>query len=381
MATPRNPRTPASKQPSIAREQAASEALFQSIGEGAIVTDAKGNISRINATALDILGFTAEEVVGKWYPGTVIAEDEAGNKISNFDRPITQVFLTGKPVFKKLYYIRKDHTRIAIALTVSPILLKGKPIGAIQVFRDITEEVRLERAKDEFISLASHQLRTPATGVKQYAGMLLDGYAGQLSTEQLAMVQTIYDSNERQINIINDLLRVAQVDAGKIQLLKARIALTPLVQDVLNEQAHKFKARSQHIEFRHPNHEVWAQIDVKHMRMVIENIIDNASKYTPANRKISVILTRSKNAAEVIVSDQGVGIPESSIDKIFEKFTRLDNPLSTEVGGTGLGLYWVKKIVDLHGALLDVQSTPLEGSTFTIRLPQITPDYYQKDSP
>lgn len=363
-------KTPPPKE-SLAREKAESDALFLSIGEGAIVTDAKGTVSRINAAALEILGFaSAEEVLGKWYPGIVIAEDEAGNRIPNISRPITEVFITGKAIFRKLYYRRKDQTRVAVALTASPVLLDGKPIGAIQVFRDITEEVRLERAKDEFISLASHQLRTPATGVKQYAGMLLEGYAGDLTSEQHTMVQTIYESNERQITIINDLLRVAQVDAGKIQLLKLPTALAPLLTDILNEQAHKFRARAQTVRFRPPQENIWASIDVKHMRMVLENLIDNASKYTPADKRITVSIKKSAQGAEIRVADEGVGIPKDATDLIFEKFTRLDNPLSTEVGGTGLGLYWAKKIIDLHGARLTVQSTPGKGSAFTIWLPE-----------
>ncbi|HSX32322.1 MAG TPA: ATP-binding protein [Candidatus Saccharimonadales bacterium] len=360
------------KEHSVAREKAESDALFLSIGEGAIVTDSKGNISRINHTAVGLLGFeNAEELLGKWYPGIVVAEDESGSVIPNINRPITEVFITGKSVFKKLYYRRRDQTRIAVALTVSPVVLDNKPIGAIEVFRDITEEVRLERAKDEFISLASHQLRTPATAVKQYAAMLMDGYAGDLTKMQQAMVQTIYESNERQITIINDLLRVAQVDAGRIHLVKAPAALVPLLTDILNEQAHKFKARAQTIIFDPPSDEVWAPIDTKHIRMVLENIIDNASKYTPPRKSICIRLKKTSRDTHIQIADEGVGIPKNATTLIFEKFTRLDNPLSTEVGGTGLGLYWAKKIIDMHGAHLSVQSKIGKGTVFTIRLPHI----------
>ncbi|HSX29556.1 MAG TPA: ATP-binding protein [Candidatus Saccharimonadales bacterium] len=363
--------TPLQKGRSLAQEKAVSDALFLSIGEGALVTDAKGKVSRINNCALELLGFSSpEDAIGKWYPSIVVAEDEAGTRIPNINRPITEVFLTGKTVFKKLYYRRQDQTRIAVALTVSPVLLDGIPIGAIEVFRDITEEVRLERAKDEFISLASHQLRTPATGVKQYAGMLLEGYAGKLREMQRAMVETIYESNERQITIINDLLRVAQVDAGQIQLIKLPSPLIPLLTDVLNEQAHKFKARAQTVVFDPPPEEIWAPIDVKHIRMVLENIIDNASKYTPPNKNVYLALKKTPRYVLIDITDEGVGIPKEALALIFNKFTRLDNPLSTEVGGTGLGLYWVKKIIDLHGAHIHVRSRPGKGSTFTIRLPQ-----------
>lgn len=363
------PLHPPEKDNSAERKQAESDALFLSIGEGAIVTNSKGNISRVNKKALSSLGFKAHEVLGKWYPDTIIAEDEAGNRIPNIERPILEVFLSGKTVFSKLYYRKNDGSRIAVALTVSPVLLDNKPIGAIEVFRDITEEVKLERAKEEFIALASHQLRTPATGVKQYAGMLLDGFAGKLTNPQVSMVKNIYKSNERQIDIINDLLRVAQIDAGQVQLSKRRTALIMLVQDVINEQKHKFKNRSQQLQLNHPKEEVWAVIDSQRMRMVLENIIDNASKYTPERKKISITISDTEQEVYIEIKDAGVGIAQKDIQQIFVKFTRLDNPLSMEVGGTGLGLYWVKKLLDLHGATLNVKSKPGRGTSFIIRIP------------
>lgn len=352
----------------LAQQLAQTDALFSSIGEGVIVTDTEGKISRINDIALNILRFDLEDVLGKWYPGTIIAEDADGVRVPNIKRPIAEVFLTGKPIFKRVFYRRKDGSRVAIALTVSPVLLNNKPIGGIEVFRDITEELRLEKAKDEFISLASHQLRTPATAVKQYAGMLLQGYAGNLTEAQMAMAKNIFDSNERQINTINDLLRVAQIDAGQVQLRKRRTALIPLLQDIINEQYDKFKDRDQQLLFEYPKREVWAVIDEERMRMVLENIIDNAGKYTLPKKKVFVSIQRRQGRVRITVKDQGVGIATKDIAQIFEKFTRLDNPLSAAVGGTGLGLYWAKKILDLHGADLFVESKARQGSTFTIVL-------------
>jgi len=351
------------------RARAEADAMFFSIGEGAIVTDSRGYTSRINDIALTILGIEESDILGKWYPGVITFEDEAGNKFSNINRPMTEVFLTGKPVFRRVYYRKSDGSRIALALTVSPVLLDGKPVGAIELFRDITEEVKLEKAKDEFISLVSHQLRTPATGVKQYAGMLLDGYAGDLSELQRSMVQTIYDSNERQIAPVNDLLRVAQVDAGQVKLVKKRTELTPLLRDIIAEQLAKFTARRQKIHYTHPAKEVWVDMDVPRMRMALENIIDNASKYTPEGKEIFVRLRASSKTAAISIRDQGIGIPQKDINHIFEKFARLNTPLSTIVGGTGLGLYWTKKIIDLHDAVLEVESKVHQGTTFTIRLP------------
>ena len=349
---------------------AESEALFSSIGEGAIVTDSHGKISRVNKQALTILRCKEEDLLGQWFPKVIIAEDESGNAIPKLERPMTEAFLTGQPVFKKVYYRRKDGSNVAVALTTAPILFNNRPIGAVEVFRDITEEVKLEQSKDEFIALASHQLRTPATSVKQYAGMLLADFFGKLTPEQEAMVTKIYENNERQINIVNDLLKVAQIDAGKVALSKTDVALNHLLESIINDYRHKFMARSQQIHLIIPEKVVWALVDSEHFRMAIENLVDNASKYTPEGKKITIKLSIKDNCACIEIKDQGVGIPLHDQQRIFEKFTRVENPLSIQVGGTGLGLYWVEKIIVLHGADMRIKSKVGSGTSFIITIPQ-----------
>ena len=355
---------------STEQEQAAeSDALFSSMGEGAIVTDENAYISRVNNVALSILGYKHGELIGKWYPGTVKAEYEDGTIVPNLERPITRAFLTGKAVRARMHYRRKDGSRITADLSVAPILIDGEPKGAIQVFRDITQEVALEKAKDEFISLASHQLRTPATGVKQYTSMLMEGYAGEVSKPQMAMLQSIYDSNERQITIVNDLLKVAHVDAGQVQIEKKMTDLVQLISDIISEQKHKFTAHRQKIVFTYGSGTLYAYVDPKNLRMVIENIIDNASKYTPDKRTITAELKKRKDAVDISIIDQGVGIPKADIPKVFQKFSRLRNPLSMMVSGTGLGLYWANKIILLHGGTISIKSAVGKGTTFTVSLP------------
>ncbi|HJQ08754.1 MAG TPA: ATP-binding protein [Candidatus Saccharimonadales bacterium] len=353
----------------LERKKAESDALFLSIGEGAIVTDEQGKISRVNQVALDILGYTAADLLGKWYPQVIVAEDEDERVIPNIHRPITSVFLTGRPVSARVYYRRRDGTKIIVFLTVSPVILDGRPMGAIEVFRNITREVELERAKDEFISLASHQLRTPATAVKQYAAMLIQGYAGELTDEQRAMAQTIYDCNERQITIVNDLLRVAQVDAGQVRLRPEDIDIVATIKSIIDDQASKFTARRQQVRYDSPPEKLRVQVDPQLMRMVIENIVDNASKYTPKGKNIEVSLRPRKTHVAIHIKDEGVGMDTKDIPRVFQKFSRLQNPLSNSVSGTGLGLYWAKKIVDLHGGTIKVRSKTNKGTTFTIQIP------------
>lgn len=353
----------------VERRTAEAEALLFSIGEGAIVTDVVGKVSRINKAALEILRLEEKDILGKWYPGVVVAEDDKGQKIPNIERPIVEVFMTGKTVFRKVYYRRKDGTKVAVALTVSPVVLNGKPIGAIEVFRDITEEVNLDRAKDEFISLASHQLRTPATGVKQYLGMLIEGYAGELTPQQRKFIETAYTSNDRQLRIIDDILKIAAADSGSVILKKKMIDLVPLTRSVIDDQISKFVASNKRVVFSHSSPKITARVDRDSLRMVLENLLDNAYKYTHDGKKIKVRVYTTKQRICVAVEDEGIGIEEEDFDKLFKKFSRLANPLSVSAGGTGVGLYWVKQIINLHGGEITVSSTPGVGTKFVVKLP------------
>ncbi|HEX8390159.1 MAG TPA: ATP-binding protein [Candidatus Saccharimonadales bacterium] len=230
--------------------------------------------------------------------------------------------------------------------------------------------VELNRSKDEFISIASHQLRTPATGVKQYVGMLLEGFVGELDPAQREILKKAYNSNERQLKIVSDLLKVAQVDAGKVKLRKEPVHVGEFVGDIVAEHHAILSDRGQTISYTPPGREQTVLLDANSVRMVIENLIDNASKYSEEGSRVEVSVTGRGGMAEIHVSDEGVGIEPDAEARVFEKFARIDNRLSTKVGGTGLGLYWVRKIIDLHGGNVTYQPNTPRGTTFIIRLPK-----------
>lgn len=234
----------------------------------------------------------------------------------------------------------------------------------------INQLVELNQAKEDFISIASHQLRTPATGVKQYLGMVVEGFVGDVSPAQMTLLKQAYQSNERQLRIIGDLLKVAQVDSGKMKLHLSDVAITELIVEVIDEQRGVTSERNQTVEFTKSRKKLPStRMDRDAIRMVLENIIDNASKYSPEGSVVSVAVEQSTSAVSVSVSDKGVGIEEEDLPRLFEKFVRFDNMLSTKVGGSGLGLYWAKRIIDMHGGRIDYKPNLPHGSTFTIVLP------------
>lgn len=239
----------------------------------------------------------------------------------------------------------------------------------VQSLRQECEQLTvMNKAKDDFISLASHQLRTPATGVKQYIGMVLEGFAGDVPEHIRPFIAKAYESNERQLAIVNDLLRVAQLDAGRLELRPQPTALKEMLLNIVSEQSSKFSQRQQKLVFEPGPGQVFAAVDAGRMRMVFDNLIDNASKYTPEHKTVTVGLRQDSGQVEVSIKDEGVGIAPENIDKVFEKFGRVANSRSELVGGTGLGLYWAKRIVDLHHGTIQVRSVLGEGSEFVVRL-------------
>jgi signal transduction histidine kinase len=235
----------------------------------------------------------------------------------------------------------------------------------------IDQLVELNQAKEDFISIASHQLRTPATGVKQYLGMVVEGFVGEVSPAQMTLLKQAYRSNERQLRIIGDLLKVAQVDSGKMKLHLSDVRVDELLAEVIDEQQGVTSERDQTVEFEKSHISLPAtRMDRDAIRMVLENIIDNASKYSPEGSTVKVLVEQSNSAISVSVSDTGVGIEDEDLPRLFEKFVRFDNTLSTKVGGSGLGLYWAKRIIDMHGGRIDYNPNQPSGSTFTIVLPK-----------
>ncbi|GAC1370896.1 MAG: hypothetical protein NVSMB39_4230 [Candidatus Saccharimonadales bacterium] len=229
--------------------------------------------------------------------------------------------------------------------------------------------IKLNKAKDEFVALASHQLRTPATAVKQYIGAMLGGYGGELTPQQTKFLQTAYDSNERQLNIINDLLKTAQIDSRQYTLHKSKIDITDLIQTVISELLPVTDMRGQRLTLNGLTGTRSILIDKHEIKLAISNLIENASKYSHPNSSITVSLFERSKFIDIEIIDTGVGLTSESQKVIFDKFTRVDNALSDTVTGTGLGLYWVKKIIKLHKGTIKVKSVIGKGTTFTVRLP------------
>lgn len=353
------------------KEQAEAEALFRSIGDGAISTDEFGRITRVNPVAQQLLGFSEEELLGHWFPKRIVAVNADGSVINLIDRPITKAFLTGKPVSQKMYYRCKDDRIIPVAVNVSPILLDGKPLGAIEVFRDITVEEEVDRMKSEFISLASHQLRTPLSAIKTYTHMLSDGYMGELNTAQKKSLATIVGASNRMNELISTLLNITRIESGTIAITPKALKLDKVIEEILPELILMARHKSIALNFRVTGTgNTSIRTDALIVKEVVTNLASNAIKYTPEGGSVIIAVRPRTNDILVKVTDSGWGIPQYSQDQIFSKFFRAQNIVKRETTGTGLGLYLVKGLLDALGGNIWFTSKEGTGTTFYFTLPR-----------
>lgn len=352
----------------LAGQQLQTQAMINSLGEGLIVTDEHGRITTTNAYALESLGYNEGELVGQWFPKVILAVDKHSRPMEPLSRPVLRALTSGRTVSDYMHYIKRDGLLMPVLATVSPVLIDDRPAGAVEVFRDLTKERQLDIAKDEFVSLASHQLRTPATAVMMILSMLSNGDFGPLSATQQRYIEKAVRSNERQLQIIEDLLNAARVDAGKMRLDLEYIDIVPLLREAVSDQLSAAMARRQTIMLQAPTH-CRIMADGQKLRMVIDNLLSNASKYSHGGSHIEISLHREAKHAVIMVRDEGVGLTADQMKRLFTKFTRFENELSASVGGTGLGLFLTKGIIELHGGDIKVTSDLGTGSTFSARLP------------
>jgi PAS domain S-box-containing protein len=352
-------------------QRAEAEALFTSIGDGAISTDEFGRITRVNPAAQQLLGYSEEELIGTWFPKKIVAVTLDDKPINLIDRPITKAFLTGRPVSEKTYYRRKNGERIALAINASPILLKGKPLGAIEVFRDITFEQEVDRMKSEFISLASHQLRTPLSAIKTYTHMLFDGYMGKLNPAQKKSLGTIIGASDRMNELISTLLNITHIESGTIAVTPKLLRLDKVAEEVIKELS--LMAASKSITLSSATKgkaSTSIRTDALIVKEIMTNLITNAIKYTPDSGSVSLVIHPRRTSISVEVTDSGWGIPKYSQDQVFSKFFRAQNIVKRETTGTGLGLYLVKGLVDALGGRIRFTSDEGKGTSFFVSLPR-----------
>ena len=319
------------------------EALIGSIGESILVTDEYGKISRANNRAEELTGRKTKELIGQWLPKVLNMKTTDGEDIAPEESVIVEAISTGKAIERSYrLYLDKDDF-ITIQMVASPFLLDGKPRGLVAVIRDISEQFEVDKAKTEFVSLASHQLRTPLSAIGWYTEMLINGDMGKLNKEQQENLEQVYKSNQRMVALVDSLLNVSRVELGTFAFDPVETDMSEIVDQVLGELKPQVTAKKLKVEININKATPNIHIDKKIAQIIIQNLLSNAIKYTPDKGKVNVVLKKlGKDQIQLEVTDTGYGIPRNQRHKIFTKLFRADNVVQKDVDGNGLGLYLVK---------------------------------------
>lgn len=355
----------------LEQQKKKDETILANIGDGLTATDDQGRVILANHAFTTILGWTEEEIIGKKLSEIVPMLGKDGKKIPVVQRPLSKVLQTGKKITSsENSYMRKDSSVVPVNITISPIVLNGKITGIIEIFKDITKQREVDRMKTEFLSLASHQLRTPLSAMKWFLEILLEKETGKLSANQTDLVTKIQQSNDRMIELVNGLLNVSRLEQGRIAVEPEPTDMKKLIQGVLSELSVVTTKKKQTIEAK-LNKNLTLNIDPKLIRQVFINLLSNASKYSDDGTKIIVTETVAEKEVVYSVIDQGYGIPVEEQPKIFNKFFRASNVTTKVTDGNGLGLYLIKQIIEVSGGKMWFESTEGKGTTFSFSLPLI----------
>ncbi len=353
----------------LADGKAKDDAMISSIADGVIVVDHDGNILLVNQATCDLFGMQGADLINKPITKLVMYGDDR-KILTNEERPTLQVLKTGKKVTRDTHVMRSKDNLRDIKMTASPIMQEGEVVGAIAILRDITREKEVDRLKTDFISVASHQLRTPLSAIRWFGEMLMNGDAGKLQPSQREFVSNITQSTKRMIELVGSLLNISRLESGSVHIEPKPTDIHELVTDITNDFKTEVDDRHQkllvEIDPTLPQH---IDLDPRLVSQVYVNLLNNAVRYTPNSGNISVKVMRRGNEVVSEVKDTGYGIPKDEQGKVFDRFFRGSNIIKIETDGTGLGLYLVKTIVESSGGKVWYESTENKGTTFSFTLP------------
>jgi PAS domain S-box-containing protein len=354
----------------VSRERDKTDAILHSIGDGVFVIDKDYKIVLFNPVATTLSGFSIKEALGKNYGEILKFVDEKSGIIN--DKFIKKAMNTGKTVemSNNTVLIRKDDTKVPVADSAAPLKNKeGEVTGCVVVFRDVSKERDITELKDDFLNIASHDLRAPASVVKGYLSMILEGNAGKISPQVQELIQYAYEGNERAIHLINDFLNVSRIERGKIEIKPQKGDLIQITEEVIQQLSSSAKEKGLFLEHKKIDLPP-VLVDKERIIEVLTNLLINAIKYT---NKGSVAVSYEVGEKEVIthVTDTGIGISEKDQKQLFEKFYRVpgQSELAPAVASLGLGLYICRLIINTSNGKIWAKSTKGKGSTFSFSLP------------
>ncbi len=365
-----------------------SEVVINAIADGVIALDSHGVIQLINPAAQQIIGWGKQDALSLDYKSVLKLVDANDAELTPANDPISQTLATNKETaVSNLTLITNSGKKILVSIVVSPVGQPGS--GVIVVFRDVTMEKREERQQAEFISTAAHEMRTPVASIEGYLGLALNPNTAQIDEKARDFINKAHASAQHLGRLFQDLLDVSKAEDGRLSNNPKVVDIVAFAHDITQGLRQKAEEKGLRVIFkpqpgddeksgeRRLNPVYYANVDNDHLREVFSNLVENAIKYTPSG-DVTIDVQGDNEHVTISVADSGIGIPKEDQAHLFQKFYRVDNSETREIGGTGLGLYLSRRLTEAMNGRIWVESEYKRGSTFYVELPRLDHEEAQR---
>lgn len=385
----------------LEQEQFKSGVIFESITDGVMIISPKGNVQVINKSCADMLGWDRSEAKNLDYRSLFTVETEPDKpNITEETDAITQTVKTGKSI-QQVSLLKTHHNKhIYVDIVASPVEIDTKSdgevvkklAGVVAVLRNVDAQKRQEQQRSDFISTASHEMRTPVASIQGFIELALNDKVAKIDDKARDYLTKAHESTKHLGELFQDLLTASKSEDGRLVNHPELIDIVDFLKDIVEQTLPRAETKGLKLSYEqqdlksqkvHPL--MYVNVDPERLTEIVSNLIENALKYTEKGI-ITVGATLNSGGVVIRVSDTGIGIATEDIPHLFQKFYRTDNSVTREVGGTGLGLYITKQISEMMGGKVWVESTLGSGSTFYVQLPRVAPEQVdllrqQKDQP
>ena len=378
---------------SLSTEQAKSDIILNTIDDGVILIDAQGVIRAFNPAASNITGWPSDEAVGLDYRLVFKLIDDKNTPYKEDQDPFRQVFSQSKPVRdNQAYLVSRSKKTLSVTISASPLLSNDqtKVLGAVGIFRDVSQERGQEKRSADFVSTASHEMRTPVAAIEGYLALALNDHVTTIDSKARDYLEKAHESTQHLGKLFQDLLTSTRAEDGRLSNHPVVIEMGAYIEKLAEDLRFTAEKKGLHMEYVMGTHDnvinasgrensnspkvikplYYVNADPERIREVVTNLFDNAVKYTETG-SVSIGLTGNNDVVQVSLKDTGAGIPAEDIPHLFQKFYRVDSSATRTIGGTGLGLFICRKIIELYNGRIWVESKLGEGSTFFINLPRV----------
>ena len=373
----------------LRNEKLKSEIILNTIEDGVILLDADKIIRSFNPGAVHISGWSIDEAEGLDFTNVIKLVDEKDEPYTEHHNPFNRAYKEATTIRdNKAILISRANKHVMLSLSVSPLLDDTKHVlGVVGVFRDVSQERQQEQQRAEFISTASHEMRTPVAAIEGYLSLALNDKVSTVDTRARGYLEKAHASTKHLGELFQDLLTSAKAEDGRLASHPVLVEMGAFLEHLAQDLRFAAEKKGLPVELVVGSHIqsktdalgltrsirplYYVNVDPDRVREVITNLFDNAVKYTD-NGKISLGLTGNNDVVQMYVRDTGPGIPREDVPHLFQKFYRVDNSATRTIGGTGLGLFICRKIVELYDGKIWVESEVGKGSTFYINIPRLS---------